>query len=158
MPTGTVALNDISGFDAQPGDVYAVGAKGTLLEFNPSSVTSCSTGGGGNQCLAEVLGGPVFNGNSLNLQSGLFQRDGNFTQYGSTNGCGSAPPSGLVIGGGNQYCTANSVPNSINPTISGPGGLHEPLPTTCLISATNGGPIVASGNADWLHAQRLHSR
>ena len=37
VPTGTQPLNDISGFDAQPGDVYTVGNNGTLLEFNPSS-------------------------------------------------------------------------------------------------------------------------
>ena len=151
VPTGpppTQPLNDISGFDAQPGDVYAVGKNGTLLEYNPSSATSC-TSGGVNQCLAEILGGPVYNGNGLNLQSGLFQRDGNFTQYGSTASCPATPvPSGLVIAGTNQYCKANSVPNSINPTVpAASGGLHEPLPTAVpAVSTTNGGPIVAVNN------------
>jgi hypothetical protein len=138
LPSGTIpTLNDVSALtDPSNGSavVTAVGNTSEVLRYAPTSANGCNP-----QCLAQIMGGPVFNANGLNLASGLQIGNGNFTQM-STPSCPSpvTTPSNLVIPTGFSYNCTTTVPSSIL-------NLSEPLPTAKPAAAPAPTTVPVSG-------------
>jgi len=120
MPASAPALNDVFAVpNASSGTptVSAVGLNSTIVRYAPTTGLTCNTT---TPCLAQIMGGPVFNANDLNAASGLQIGNGNFTQLNSGS-CGSTPAN-LVLATGFSYGCTTSVPSSIL-------NISEPLPT-----------------------------
>ena len=122
MPSSNPALNDVAALsDPSTGNamVTAVGASSNVVRYAPTAAATCSPVA----CLAQIMGGPVFNANGVNLASGLQIGNGNFTQL-NTSGCPSpvTTPGNLVIASGFSYGCTTTVPSSIT-------SLSVPLPT-----------------------------
>jgi hypothetical protein len=142
VPSGTATLNDLVGFGSQAGEIYAVGASGTVLTYAPISQISCAAGSTP-PCLADILGGDVFNGNGINLATGLDVTNGNFEQsYSSSqSNCASLEPQNMLLAGGYSYQCPTSVPAALQ--LGQPGAVDLPLPST---SSGSPAACVAAGN------------
>ena len=114
LPSSTTpALNDVFALSNTNGNpiVSAVGATSEALEYSPITPWTCNST---TPCMAQIMGGPVFNANGLNLAAGLQIANGNFTQV-NTPTCPSpvTQPSNLVIAAGGTYGCTTTVPASI---------------------------------------------
>ncbi len=85
LPAGAPALRAISGIRFQA--EYAVNVGGLdswVLTYAPLVPGDCSP------CLAQILGGPIFNANGYNIASGL-DASGGFEQYVGSGSCPTPP-------------------------------------------------------------------
>lgn len=133
LPPNTVPLKEIGGVPSSPSPVLdAVGGGGTILTYAPTqNALDCSTPP--TKCLAAILGGPVFNGNALNLPSTLSVGGGDFIQYDNPPAVPCKPiPQNLIMSNGFQYNCVSSpaIPKAIT-DLTNPNTLDtKPLPSS----------------------------
>jgi hypothetical protein len=137
LPAGVGTLRTITGLRFQA--EYAVntgGADSWALTYAPLQPGDCSP------CLAQILGGPVFNANGYNVASGLDAPEG-FEQYTGGGSCPSPP---------NILRTAFSCTSSIPQVLR---DWTEPLPTNPTTNLPNApaeyqgdGKTISPGTAD----------